>query len=160
MELSDHPQDSMAERAPAHGFVRSLCGPAVWVYFDEDCGICQATVRILRPLDVGRRLTFLGYLDPLPLPPGLDLDTLEARRQTEIVVYTPSRGEVLGGAPGMIRLLSALPLVGLLVWPWRLPGLSHLAAWAYRLVARNRRRISVALGLNACRVRPAAERIP
>lgn len=160
MTPSEPPQDSALEPAPAPTRWRHVCGPALWVYFDEDCGICQATVRILRPLDAGHRLTFLGYLEPLPLPPGLDRDTLEARRLEEIVVYAPARGDVLGGAPGMIRILSALPLLGLLVWPWRLPGLSHLAAWAYRLVARNRRQISAALGLNACRVRPPVQPSP
>lgn len=131
-----------------------LCGPPAWVYFDEDCGVCQATVRLLRPLDGGRRLTFLGYLEDLPLPPGLDREALETRRAVEIVVYLPTRGRVLGGAAGMVAVLSALPLLRFLVWPLLLPGLSHLSEWAYRRVARNRRRISAALGLNACRVRP------
>lgn len=142
--------------SPARPFVVRLCGPALWVYFDEDCGICQATVRFLRPLDAGRRLTFLGYVEPLPLPPGMDLDALEARRTYEIVVYAPERGFVHGGARGIVEILSALPLLRFLVWPARLPGLSHLAEMLYRLVARNRRRISAALGLNACRVRPPA----
>jgi predicted DCC family thiol-disulfide oxidoreductase YuxK len=142
--------------SPARPFVVRLCGPALWVYFDEDCGICQATVRFLRPLDAGRRLTFLGYVEPLPLPPGMDLDTLEARRTYEIVVYAPERGFVHGGARGIVEIVSALPLLRFLVWPARLPGLSHLAEMLYRLVARNRRRISAALGLNACRVRPPA----
>lgn len=140
----------------ARPFTARLCGPALWVYFDEDCGICQLTVRWLRPLDAGRRLTFLGYLDPLPLPPDLDRETLEARRANEIVVYAPERGFVHGGARGIVEILCALPLLRFVVWPARLPGLSHLSEALYRLVARNRRRISAALGLNACRVRPPA----
>lgn len=131
-----------------------LAGPAVWAYFDEDCGICQASVRYLRPLDRGHRLTWYGFGDDIPLPPGLDRDTLEARRAHEIVVYVPSTGRVLGGARGMLAILSALPLLRFVLWPWRLPGLIHLAEWLYRRVAHNRRHISSALGLNACRIRP------
>jgi predicted DCC family thiol-disulfide oxidoreductase YuxK len=138
---------------PGPRWARWLCGPPLSVYFDEDCGICQATVRALRPLDRGRRLTFLGYDDDLPLPPGLDREALEARRAVEIVVHVRSTGAVLGGARGMLQILAALPLLRFVVWLGRLPGLSHLLEAGYRAVARNRRRISAALGLNACRVR-------
>lgn len=143
----------MITPSPPPAWVRRLCGPALAVYFDEDCGICQATVRALRQLDRGRRLTFLGYDDDLPLPPGMDREALEARRAVEIVVHVRSTGVVLGGARGMLQILAALPLLRFVVWLGRLPGLSHLLEAAYRTVARNRRRISVALGLDACRVR-------
>lgn len=139
--------------APPPIWVRLLCGPALSVYFDEDCGICQATVRALRPLDRGRRLTFLGYGDDVPLPPGLDREALEARRAVEIVVHVRATGAVHGGARGMVQILAALPVLRFVVWVGRLPGLSHVLEVAYRAVARNRRRISAALGLDACRVR-------
>jgi len=133
-------------------WVRLLCGPALAVYFDEDCGICQATVRALRPLDRGCRLTFLGFGDEIPLPPGLDREALEARRANEIVVHVRSTGAVLGGARGVLQILAALPLLRFVIWLGRVPGLSHLLEAGYRVVARNRRRISAALGLDACRV--------
>ena len=131
-----------------------LGGPAAWVYYDEDCGICQASVRTLRPLDRGRRLTWLGFGEEIPLPPGLDREALEALRANEIVVYVPSTGRIFGGALAMLQLLAALPLLRFVLWPLRLPGLIHLAEWLYRRVARNRRHLSAALGLNACKVRP------
>ena len=122
--------DLARKRPPLAPWVTALCGNELWVYYDEDCGVCQAAMRLLLRVDLGGRLTFYGFGDDIPLPPEMDRATLEARRADEIVVYAPRRGWVKGGAAGMVSVVSALPLMGLLVWPFRLPGLSHLAEFA------------------------------
>lgn len=161
MKASDFPRGPTL-RPDRRSRFGPLCGPPLDIWFDEDCGICQFTVRWLRPLDGGRRLTFWGYTrgdgSPVPVPTGFTAEELEERRSREIVVElmgpTGPTGRVLGGGPAMVQILAALPVLRFLVWPLRLPGLAQLVALAYRAVARNRRQLSGAVGLNACRVRP------
>ncbi|MEW6225081.1 MAG: DCC1-like thiol-disulfide oxidoreductase family protein [Chloroflexota bacterium] len=129
------------------------------VLFDGDCGICTHGAHVLRRLD--RR----GRLDLRPLDAW-------ARRDAD-------RGEAddlaSAGAPGIDALRAALhvraadgcwahggaavtaiaceiPVLWVLGRFGRLPGIRLGLEAGYRVVARNRHRISRRLGLTACRV--------
>jgi predicted DCC family thiol-disulfide oxidoreductase YuxK len=118
------------------------------VFYDVDCGICWAVVRVLARMDVHRRLTFIPNSDAALLPAGVDPTLLERT----ILVVDPARKSRWTRAGAFAEIFDALPLGRLWAWPMRLPGVSALAGRAYDLVARNRTSISIWFGLAACGV--------
>jgi predicted DCC family thiol-disulfide oxidoreductase YuxK len=120
--------------------------PARTMYFDADCGICFQTARILARLDPGRRLT-LEPNAPERLPQGVDPALADST-----ILVVDARGRVHTRARAVAETCRALPFGWI---PWlmlRTPGIEQLANLVYDAVSRNRRRISVAMGLAACGV--------
>ncbi|MGD8623135.1 MAG: DUF393 domain-containing protein [Anaerolineae bacterium] len=126
-------------------------GPAVeptTVLYDGDCGICTALKDEARRRDTAGRLRFIAYraADLEEISPGL---TPEMAGQALYLVQPDGRRfagaravfETMRRLPGIWRPLGAMG-----AWP----PLSLLAEPFYRLVARNRGRISRWLGLDRC----------
>lgn len=129
----------------------SAASPALLtVVFDGDCGVCQALAQALADRDRHHRLRFTAYqrADLDTLSPGLTRDL--AARSVYAVAPDGSRwhgaraiaemARQLPGVWGVIGRIGALPLVSALAEPF------------YRLVARNRMRISRWFGLTQCRL--------
>lgn len=117
--------------------------------YDADCGFCSATARWLMSLDFPGTvsLAIVPYQDPaLPIRmPAVDLSHADGGVQLlaedgRMLRDAEAIGEILENARGYrwLGILIGLPLV------------SIAARAGYRCVARNRRRISRVLGLNAC----------
>ena len=118
--------------------------PLVVVY-DADCGVCQASVAWLQERDRRRRLRFVSNGGELPA--GVSLD----ETKHTMVVIEGARKWTRGGATA--RLLRELRGWAILGHALRLPGIAWLADRGYDRFARNRHRISAALGLASCSVR-------
>ena len=113
------------------------------VVYDADCGVCQASVAWVKRRD---RKGAVGFIpnDAAQLPAGV------AREETEhtIVVLDGDRKLVRAdGTARILRELGAWSLAGAVIGA---PGIRRLANWGYDRFARNRHRISAALGLRAC----------
>ncbi len=117
------------------------------VVYDADCGVCQASVAWLRKRDRRGAFQFVGN-DAAALPAGV------AREETEhtIVVLDGARKYVRG--EGVARLLRELRGWSVLGAVLRVPGIKQLADFGYDRFARNRHRISAALGMRACAIPP------
>jgi predicted DCC family thiol-disulfide oxidoreductase YuxK len=111
----------------------------VILHYDDDCGLCTHSVRWL-----ARRSRGVEYRK---LSTGIG--------EQESVVLELDDGSELCGAPAVAAVLRrcgrAWQAIGGLML---LPGVAHLAAVLYRLVARNRSRISRALGWGVCEIEP------
>ncbi|MEO8906391.1 MAG: DUF393 domain-containing protein [Polyangiaceae bacterium] len=118
------------------------------VLFDADCGICTYLCRLAQRVDRSRRLTFIANQDRERFSESIGADLLERT----VVVVLPDGSWVTEGR-AVFEALSALPFGILFVWWLRVPGLARVGNALYRLVSRNRTRISVSLGLTACAVR-------
>ena len=106
-------------------------------YYDGDCGLCTACVTWLRRLDWRNRVSWKPWQKIACLPQGLTRDDLERSAYME-----DAQGDIHEGFFAFRRLLVVLPVLiplGLLMW---LPGLQLIGVPIYRLVARNRCRIS------------------
>ena len=116
------------------------------IVYDADCGVCQASVAWLRKRDRRGRLRFAA--NDGELPPGV------SREETEhtVVVLEGSRRWTRGRATS--RVLRELPGWALIGHLLRLPGIAWLADRGYDRFARNRHRVSAALGLRACALPP------
>lgn len=117
------------------------------VLYDADCGICTHIARLLRRLDRGRRLDLLplqAATVPADAPPPSEL--------REALHVRDAAGRWAIGGAALVRIGRAVPLLRPVALAAGLPGIRRLVEPAYRLVARNRHRISRRLGLNACRV--------
>jgi predicted DCC family thiol-disulfide oxidoreductase YuxK len=108
------------------------------VLFDGGCPICRRTVRILRRLDSRGRLQFADATRAETRErvwPGLT--EAEAMQQMNVV---DAAGGRYGGYDAQVRIAREVPLL----WPvWlvgRLPGVRHLGAAAYRVIAARRQR--------------------
>jgi predicted DCC family thiol-disulfide oxidoreductase YuxK len=118
------------------------------VLYDGDCGVCTALKKEAQRRDAAARLRFIAYqaADLEQISPGL------TREMAGRVLYlVQPDGQRFAGARAVFETMRRLP--GL----WRLigaigafPPLSLLAEPFYRLVARNRGRISRWLGLDRC----------
>jgi predicted DCC family thiol-disulfide oxidoreductase YuxK len=119
----------------------------VIVVYDVDCGVCQASVAWAKKRDPKGALQFVGN-DVLELPAGV------SREETEHTMVVVDGGRKLVRADGVARVLRELPGWSLAGAVLRAPGIRGLANWGYDRFARNRHRISAALGMRACAVPP------
>lgn len=122
------------------------------VIYDGGCGICHWLRLVAERRDTHGRLHFAAYqtADLDALAPGLT----RAEASRALIVVRPD-GRRYRGARAVFLTMRALP------FPWRvigaigaLPPVSWLFEPFYRLIARHRARISVWVGLAACRVDP------
>lgn len=114
------------------------------VVYDADCGVCQASVAWLRKRDLRGRFRFAG--NDGELPAGV------SREETEHTVVVLEDGRKWTRGRATARLLLELRGWVFLGRALRLPGVSWLADRAYDRFARNRHRVSAALGLASCSV--------
>ncbi|HEY4394500.1 MAG TPA: DCC1-like thiol-disulfide oxidoreductase family protein [Polyangia bacterium] len=140
--------DLLAKLVPTRGRART-------VFYDVDCGVCWAVIRVLARMDAHRRLRFVPNTDTAALPAGVDAELLDRT----ILVLDPARDRRWTRADAFAEILAALPLGRLWAWPLRLPLVRTVAAQAYDAFARNRTRISMFFGLAACGVPRAPERV-
>ncbi len=129
-------------RAFARGRPRLRC------FFDSDCGICFLIARLLARLDVFDRIELRSNHEHDALPSGVRPELVEHT----IVVAELDRERVYLHSEAIARLFLALPLGALAFAVMRMPGLRAGFERLYEQVARNRRTISVSLGLAACGV--------
>lgn len=115
------------------------------VVYDADCGVCQASVAWLRQRDRRQRLRFVPNDGELPA------GVAPAETEHTVVVLEGARKWTRGAATA--RLLRELRGWAILGYALRLPGIAWLADRAYDRFARNRHRISEALGMASCSVR-------
>ena len=113
------------------------------VLYDADCGLCSVSASVLRRVDRGReRRLSLVPLRVARLDPQTTLT--EADLTESLRVRAPDGGWHAGGE-AVLRIAEALPALRPLAVLGRLPLLRPLVEPAYRLVARNRHRISALL---------------
>ncbi|MBS2025665.1 MAG: DUF393 domain-containing protein [Deltaproteobacteria bacterium] len=122
---------------------------AITVVYDEDCGVCGATVEWIRRRDARGTFRFVGNQSGLP-------EGVTAGETQETVVVLTAR-EHLVRARAVSRILRELGFGWrVLGWLMRVPGVSWLADFGYRQFAKRRHLVSARLGLAVCKVRPAA----
>jgi predicted DCC family thiol-disulfide oxidoreductase YuxK len=115
------------------------------VVYDADCGVCQASVAWLGERDRKGVFKLVGN-DVPDLPPGV------SREETNHTVIVLDGARKLVRADAVARILDELPgwsAAGALM---RAPGIRRVANWVYDRFARNRHRVSAALGMRACAV--------
>ncbi|HVY40621.1 MAG TPA: DCC1-like thiol-disulfide oxidoreductase family protein [Polyangia bacterium] len=117
----------------------------VTAIFDADCGVCFQIARVLARMDLFHRIRWASSAE---LPAGLELSPGLLERT--MVAVDHATGRRATRADGMALVLRALPLGILWSAPLRIPGLRQLANVVYDAFSRNRRAISVWLGLAAC----------
>lgn len=136
-----------------------LAGKPIRVYYDSDCGICSWFCRLGRRLDVLGKIEWLGRDAPDRAPTGWTPEQLAEAREHSII--TDDGETVHTGIRAVHRALCALPGLRLLVWPLRIPGISHLFDWLYRSFGARRHRVSAWLGMGLCGIaRPPRPAVP
>ena len=134
---------------PSNTYLGADVRDARTVLFDADCGICTYLCRLAQRLDRARRLRFVSNRDRAEFPSAIAAELLERT----VVVLLPDGSWVTEGR-ALFEVLNAIPFGIVCGWWLRVPGLANIGNALYRLVSRNRTRISVRLGLAACAVRP------
>ena len=106
----------------------------VEVFYDGECPLCRREIAMLRRWDRRERVRFTDLtgagFDPASIGKTM------AELMAEIHGRLPN-GELIVGVEVFRRLYAAVGL-GWLVWPTRLPGVSHLLAFAYKVFAARR----------------------
>lgn len=123
------------------------------IYFDASCGICFQTARVLARLDRFGKLRFVPNTDVGRLPEGVTPEVVEKT----IVVADPD-GRLRYRSDAFAAIFRSIPMGFLVFVPLAL--LRPLSDRVYDAVARNRQRISVALGLAACGLPTEASAAP
>jgi predicted DCC family thiol-disulfide oxidoreductase YuxK len=131
---------------------RLLRGPAraAVVYYDDACGFCLRCCELLALADGAGRLRFVGASDRGARAHPIS----DAELVTTAVVVDAATGVSYRRARAAAAVARALPLPyqGLRLLAW--PGIGWIADRVYDLVARNRHRLSRAIGVEACAVEP------
>ncbi len=111
-------------------------GGAVF-YYDGYCGMCLRLVQWLERMDSRGRIVWIPYQSLDEPPTGITWEDMD--RAAYLVADSGEISEGFYAIRALLTKLPALATVGALMW---LPGVSLIGAPVYRLVARNRRRIS------------------
>lgn len=114
----------------------------ITVVYDADCGVCQKSVGWARKRDRRGRLRFVPNDGELP-----DGVSPEETEHTVVVVEGARKWVRAEATARILRELGPWAALGLLL---RAPGVRRLADRAYVRFARNRHRISAALGMGVC----------
>ena len=113
------------------------------IAFDGLCVFCRRSVRVLRVLDLRRRLVFHDSTDrklvlrQLPALAGADLDA---------AMWALTRGRTYRGFYAFRRIAWAVPPLWPLVPLLHLPGVSVVGERVYDWVARNRSQLGCRVG--------------
>lgn len=110
------------------------------VWFDEDCGVCSASVRLLSKRS-GPTVEWR---------PNRDLTDPELQRRSHEALLVTSDGRVRAGVDAVAAILERSGSMGRLAAAvLRLPGVHAVAGLVYRAVAANRAWLSARLGLSS-----------
>jgi predicted DCC family thiol-disulfide oxidoreductase YuxK len=114
--------------------------------YDDKCPICRGSADRVAKLDRLGVVTLLGLSEAdRRLPADIGLPERE-RLHEEIHLITPD-GQIITGAAALGVVARLFPRSRWLGKVIMLPGIRWIAKWVYRLVARQRRRLSRVLRL-------------
>lgn len=119
-------------------------GPYI-VFYDSDCGFCHQVARIIKRMDVFNHLTWAGKDWS-----GNKPNELEELRDSSIVVWDESSGEIFTRHIAFSKIIGSIPFGFIDAWILRIPGISHISGFIYDVISRNRTSISKFLGYSAC----------
>ena len=115
------------------------------VFYDSDCGFCHQVARIIKRMDLFNHLTWAGKDWS-----GNKPNDLEALRDSSIVVWDESSGEIFTRHIAFSKIIGSIPFGFIDAWVLRVPGISHISGFVYDIISRNRTSISKFLGYSAC----------
>ena len=115
------------------------------VFYDQDCGFCHYTVKILKKMD---KFYYLSWDDCLL--EGAKPENLDSLLETTIVVWNSKTNEIWTRHKGFERIISVLPFGFIFSWIFLIPGLEKLFGCIYDWISINRSSMSKKLGLPAC----------
>ncbi|MBB3204897.1 putative DCC family thiol-disulfide oxidoreductase YuxK [Rhodopirellula rubra] len=120
----------------------------VEVFYDGECPLCLREIKLLRFLDRNTRIRFTDIATA-------DFNAAEyektpAQFMDEIHGRLPDGQWIIGVE--VFRQLYAAVGLGLLVWPTRLPGISHALNFSYQVFAKNRLRLTGRCTKETCEV--------
>ena len=122
--------------------------PALTLYYDGSCPLCQAEIEYMRHKDGKGALAFIDITQA-----GIDIERsgLSCERAMQLMQGRLLSGEVIEGVP---VFAAAYQLVGLRALAWILsrPSLQGLLGWAYAAFAKRRHRFSRWLGPLALKI--------
>ena len=100
------------------------------VFYDDDCGLCTRSIRVLKHLDVDDRFVYHPLTSPEAEKCDIEAGTVALVIDGEVHVRSEAVRLMLWHAGGAARVIAG----GLYLVP--LP----IRDWAYRLIAKNRHR--------------------
>lgn len=117
--------------------------PTVEVFFDGECPLCVREIKLLRWLDRKHSIRFTNIAAAefqatlFGKTPADFMDEIHGRLPDE-------SGNLVKWIIGVevFRQLYAAVGFGWLVWPTRLPGISHILDFGYRVFAKHRLRLT------------------
>ena len=120
----------------------------VEVFYDGECPLCLREIKLLKWLDRKDRIQFSDIAAP-------DFNAAEYEK-TPAQFIDEIHGRLADGSwiigVEVFRKLYAAVGFGLLVWPTRLPGISHALNFGYQVFAKNRLRLTGRCTKETCEV--------
>ena len=126
---------------------------SVEVFYDGECPLCLREIKLLRWLDRKDRIEFTDIA--APNFNATDYERTPTQFMDEIHGRLPaSNGQPAKWITGVevFRQLYAAVGLGFLVWPTRLPGVSHALNLGYQVFAKNRLRLTGRCTKETCEV--------
>jgi predicted DCC family thiol-disulfide oxidoreductase YuxK len=114
--------------------------PALRVYYDRDCPLCNRTVIVLAHFDVFRRIEFLGLQQHARQEPALA--QIPEHLLLRDLYAVDRHAHLYNGLETYILILLNMGYLAPIAWLLRLPGIHQLADRIYRRIADSRVRIA------------------
>lgn len=120
--------------------------------YDGQCVICNASRRVVRALDWGRRVEFLDLHNATAIAHRYpDLDYAAAMGQVHVLdEHARTIADSYGGFFGARRMMRETPLLWPLYGLLHLPGMTAIGQRVYRFIAAHRYEINRRFGVEIC----------
>ncbi len=125
----------------------------VEVFFDGQCPLCMREIKLLMWLDRRHRIRFTDIADAhfqagdFHKTPSEFMDEIHGRLPDE----NGNPNQWITGVEVFRRLYSAVGF-GIVVWPTRLPVISQMLEFCYRIFAKNRLRLTGRCTSDSCKI--------
>lgn len=126
-------------RALADRFIYQT--PALAVFYDGDCPLCNRTATIINHFDVLQGVVFKDLQTQAGSAP--QLQAYDQQVLLADLYAVDMQGKVYSGVDTYIQIFQKMRYLAIFAWLMRVPGIYHLAQAVYRRIADNRAR-------NAC----------
>ena len=128
-------------------FIQNRFKKTYTLFYDSDCGFCHYTARVVKRLDVFKRIHF-GDQKSKNKPD--DFDVLITKTA---IIYDPDSSQIWTRHLAFAKIISLLPFGILISWIFYIPGISHLCGFIYDYIAYHRTKISSFFGLPVCGIK-------
>ena len=120
------------------------------IIYDGDCSFCQATVDVLKGIDLLKKFNFVPFQNEKLFNEHRTLTKEMCEKEIYLCKLNGKEKQYYGGYDAFKIMSFYIPVTFLVSWIFFLPGVVQAGRIIYRFIAKNRHRIKI--GDKVCKI--------